>query len=318
MVGGYFEVSVNDPNFVTGVTKLPAITSQPADGLNTLNVSLSGTYRYVRYVSPNNSYCNISEMQVFGPGGTVSPIPVNKQIIGTPSSNTTGNFGNSGNTYLKAFDGNTRSFFDAPTANGNYIQLDLGSAQTICAAGLRPASRLRKSHGRWLLRSIQRCKLQDRRYLALYRHAAASRQRRADHPQPETRLEISLRPLRLPQRLFWGHRRIAGFRAEQWVDVDRFRVKEFSAEDAPIPPFCTTGFQGIPARARGRKRRTLRLFGSDGVPSDTAGYRRSTGWKPVLRRARTALIAKVVLFRSAVTRFRLGELTVRASRRLCI
>ena len=133
MVGGYFEVSVNDANFVTGVTKLPAITSQPADGLNTLNVSLSGTYRYVRYVSPNNSYCNISEMQVFGPGGTASPIPVNKQIIGTPSSNTAGSFGNSGNTYAKAFDGNTRSFFDAPTANGNYVQLDLGSAQTIAS-----------------------------------------------------------------------------------------------------------------------------------------------------------------------------------------
>jgi hypothetical protein len=130
MVGGIFEAS-NDPTFATGVVTLFTVTATPADGLNSQAVSVNGTYRYVRYVSPAGSYGNIAELQVFGPGGVVAgPAPV--QLKGTTSANTTGSYdGKTSDNYTAAFDGNINTFFDAPTANGNWIQIDLGSSQPI-------------------------------------------------------------------------------------------------------------------------------------------------------------------------------------------
>jgi hypothetical protein len=67
MIGGTFEVS-NDPTFATGVVTLGTVTTTPAEGLTVLTVSVTGTYRYVRYVAPDNSNGDIAEMQVFGAG----------------------------------------------------------------------------------------------------------------------------------------------------------------------------------------------------------------------------------------------------------
>jgi hypothetical protein len=69
MIGGVFEAS-NDPTFTTGVVTLGTIDAAPADGLNVLPVSVTGTYEYVRYVAPANSYGNIAELEVYGTGGT--------------------------------------------------------------------------------------------------------------------------------------------------------------------------------------------------------------------------------------------------------
>ncbi|MBV8780536.1 MAG: discoidin domain-containing protein, partial [Phycisphaerae bacterium] len=139
MTGGIFEAS-NDPTFVTGVATLYTITGTPADGLNTLNVSPGGTYRYVRYVAPTNSYGNIAEMQVFGSsgssttgGGTMGtpPTTTTSKLTGTASASTTASWNNAGNTYANVFDGSTSTFFDSPNASGNWVQLDLGAAHTI-------------------------------------------------------------------------------------------------------------------------------------------------------------------------------------------
>lgn len=53
------------------------------------------------------------------------------QIPALTSANTTGSYNNSGNTYAKVFDNNPNTYFDAPASNGNWIQLDLGSAKSI-------------------------------------------------------------------------------------------------------------------------------------------------------------------------------------------
>jgi hypothetical protein len=79
MVGGIFEAS-NDPTFTTGVATLFTITTAPTPNLITQPVS--GTYQYVRYVSPAGSYGNIAEMQVFGPAGTIAAGP---SAPGTPT-----------------------------------------------------------------------------------------------------------------------------------------------------------------------------------------------------------------------------------------
>jgi hypothetical protein len=84
MVGGSFQAS-NDPTFTTGVVTLATISTQPADGLTSLPISISGAYRYVRYLAPAGSYGDIAEMQVFGigSGGVVSSQPPTQP--GTPS-----------------------------------------------------------------------------------------------------------------------------------------------------------------------------------------------------------------------------------------
>jgi uncharacterized membrane protein len=140
MNGGMFEAS-NDPNFAAAnVVLLYQINSAPADGLTTVNVyaNVAGTYRYVRYIAPNGSFGNIAEMQIFGPSATAAPLPSNVQLTGTPSANTAGSYDNDGDTYLNAFDGNTLTFFDAPTGNGNYVQLDLGAPQTLTQLAFAP------------------------------------------------------------------------------------------------------------------------------------------------------------------------------------
>ena len=64
MVGGIFQ-GANSANFADAVT-LFTVTSAPASGvLNYQPVSVPGTYRYVRYLSPNGSYGNIAEAQFF-------------------------------------------------------------------------------------------------------------------------------------------------------------------------------------------------------------------------------------------------------------
>jgi hypothetical protein len=141
MVGGVFEAS-NDPTFSTGVTILYTVTSTPSDGMTLQPISVSGTYQYIRYVCPAGSYGNIAEIQVFGPGGAGGTggtgTTTYAHLTGIASANTTSSWNNSGDTYANVFDGNTNTFFDAPTANGNWVQLNLGSPQTITAIAYAP------------------------------------------------------------------------------------------------------------------------------------------------------------------------------------
>jgi len=65
MVGGIFQ-GANASDFSDAVT-LATITAQPATGvLTSLTVSNTGVYRYVRYLSPANSWGNIAELNFFG------------------------------------------------------------------------------------------------------------------------------------------------------------------------------------------------------------------------------------------------------------
>ena len=138
MTGGIIEVS-NAPTFASGVATLYTVSAPPADGLTTQTVNPGGTYRYVRYVAPSGSYGNIAELQVFGPATTPVTPPPASQLTGTASANTTASYdGKTSDNFTAAFDGSTSTFFDAPTANGNYVQLDLGSAKTITSIAYAP------------------------------------------------------------------------------------------------------------------------------------------------------------------------------------
>ncbi len=66
MLGGQIQVSTT-ADFSSGVTTLYKITATPPAGtLTTVTLTAPVMARYIRYLSPANSYGNISEFQVFG------------------------------------------------------------------------------------------------------------------------------------------------------------------------------------------------------------------------------------------------------------
>jgi chitodextrinase len=65
MVGGIFQAS-NTADFSSGVVDLYTVSAQPADGYTSQTVSAAGSYRYVRYLAPANSWGNIAEVEFYG------------------------------------------------------------------------------------------------------------------------------------------------------------------------------------------------------------------------------------------------------------
>jgi fibronectin type 3 domain-containing protein len=137
MIGGVFQAS-NTADFSSGVVNLYTVTTTPPiNTLTTVAISDTGTYRYFRYLSPSGSYGNIAEIHFFGAGSTTTTPPpqLTGAVIGT-----SGSYANSGNTIAKAFDGNLGTYFDAPTASGNWAGLDIGSAANISQISFAPRS----------------------------------------------------------------------------------------------------------------------------------------------------------------------------------
>ncbi len=131
MVGGVVQAS-NSATFASGVVTAYTVPAAPASGtLTKVTPSTSNAYRYWRYVGPTGSSCNIAEFELFG-AGTAQRTGT---TIGTAGSNK-----NDGNTIAKATDGNPSTFFDAPTADGNFVGLDLGSAQAVSVIEYAPRS----------------------------------------------------------------------------------------------------------------------------------------------------------------------------------
>lgn len=115
MNGGKFQGS--NTSSTSGFVDLVTITTAPTDGAwSELTVTTSTTYRYLRYLSPNGGYGNAAEIEFYS-GST--------KRTGT-GFGTAGSWNNGGNTYDKALDGNTSTYFDAPTADGNYMGIDVG------------------------------------------------------------------------------------------------------------------------------------------------------------------------------------------------
>ncbi len=74
MTDGQFQ-GCNVADFSSGVVTLYTIGSQPADGTTTVQtVSNPGAFRYVRYIGPDNGYCNAAEIQFQGyPSPALAP-----------------------------------------------------------------------------------------------------------------------------------------------------------------------------------------------------------------------------------------------------
>jgi hypothetical protein len=91
-------------------------------------------YRYVRYSQFEEGeenaggYSNVAEIEFYY--GTVKATGT---TFGSP-----GSYGNSGNDYTKAFDGDINTFFDYTTTTGGYTGLDLGDKGVMNAARVPP------------------------------------------------------------------------------------------------------------------------------------------------------------------------------------
>jgi hypothetical protein len=80
MVGGRVEVS-STADFSGDVVELFTITEKPAAGMTMREVTVAKPYRYVRYIPPANSYGNIAELELWGPGeGTVLEQQVRRML----------------------------------------------------------------------------------------------------------------------------------------------------------------------------------------------------------------------------------------------
>jgi len=133
MVGGIFQGS-NDPNFATGVTNLATITSTPTVGVySVVGISNTNTFQYVRYLSPANSWGDVAEIQFYGIPATATHPKLTGTVIGTA-----GSYQNDGNTIAKAFDGSLSTYFDGPTASGNWAGRNLGAQYTITQINYSP------------------------------------------------------------------------------------------------------------------------------------------------------------------------------------
>ena len=130
MVGGRFQAS-NSPDFTRGVVTLYTIpTAPPAGTLTTVNVTaVAAAYRYVRYIGPDGAYSNVAEAQFYGRPAA--------KLAGT-TFGTAGSYQSKGNTIANATDGKPSTFFDAPTANGNVVGIDLGSAKVATQVRFAP------------------------------------------------------------------------------------------------------------------------------------------------------------------------------------
>jgi fructan beta-fructosidase len=82
MVGGFFQGS-NTANFSSGVTTLFAVPSAPSDGVYTTAAIPAnlGSFRYLRYLSPNGAYGNVSEVKFYGVSIPAAPTGVTVAML---------------------------------------------------------------------------------------------------------------------------------------------------------------------------------------------------------------------------------------------
>jgi hypothetical protein len=107
----------------------------PAQPQSTYNIRIIPPLGY-DVTSPSNGLFTISTAAGYGYSGidfTLKSSQLSGTVIGTA-----GSYRNQGNTTANAFDGNLSTFFDAPTASGSWVGLDLGSAQIVTQISYAP------------------------------------------------------------------------------------------------------------------------------------------------------------------------------------
>jgi hypothetical protein len=122
MAGG--EIQGSNESATGGFVTLAKIDKAPREGEWT-RIAFNNTrpYRFLRYFGPAGSYSTVAEIEF---------LSGNNKIEGTPYG-TFGSRDNSGNDYNKAFDGDTKTFFDAVAPNAQYLGIEIKSGNQSSA-----------------------------------------------------------------------------------------------------------------------------------------------------------------------------------------
>jgi RHS repeat-associated protein len=125
----YADVTVNQSQF----TVLGYVSGTPPSKTWTqINVGDTNAYRYLRYYSTDagcsDSYCNIAEMEFYDKAGN--------KLSGTPFG-TSPAYNNSSNTFAKASDGNTGTYFDYAFGHMGFTGIDLGAGNAKAIGSIR-------------------------------------------------------------------------------------------------------------------------------------------------------------------------------------
>lgn len=121
IIGGKFQ-GANKADFSDSVT-IGTITNEILDPVfHTISVDTKKTFKYLRYLGPDGSHCNISEIIFFDAEGDT----IAGEIIGTE-----GSLEHNGSTKEKVFDKDVLTYFDAPAASGSWVGLKLNKPTPI-------------------------------------------------------------------------------------------------------------------------------------------------------------------------------------------
>jgi hypothetical protein len=117
---GIFE-GANRSDF-SGAKVLHAIDNIPGMLYNDVILKMPANFRYVRYKSPEEGFCNVAEIEFYGSEG--------EKLSGT-SIGTSGAWNNSNSTCDKAFDDDASTFYDATEKSGAWTGLDFQEQKQI-------------------------------------------------------------------------------------------------------------------------------------------------------------------------------------------
>jgi len=127
MPGGIFEAS-NDINFNTTDT-LFTIEDIPYRLLNMQYINTDKKYRYIRYKGADNTYCGISEIQIYSDTTLLDGVPFGN------------NYENQIHDFGKAFDGDPYTSYYDSNLSGGWVGLDLGKQYKISKIIFTPRNR---------------------------------------------------------------------------------------------------------------------------------------------------------------------------------
>ncbi len=120
MKGGHFSGSYTSPT--NDFEPFATIEDIPAEGQwNEIEVKNPKPYRYVKYEAPKGSHGAIAELEFYHG---------NEKFKGE-AFGTAGSRGDSGNTYPKALDRDTDTFYEGMDADNQYVGIDLGAESQV-------------------------------------------------------------------------------------------------------------------------------------------------------------------------------------------
>ncbi|MDR1121804.1 MAG: discoidin domain-containing protein [Dysgonamonadaceae bacterium] len=100
---------------------LHTVDHLPGMFYNDVTLRMPASYRYVRYKSPKEGFCNVSEIEFYGSGGE----KLSGTSVGTPSAR------NPNNTCDKVFDGDVSTFYNAIESSEAWTGVDFQERKQI-------------------------------------------------------------------------------------------------------------------------------------------------------------------------------------------